>query len=348
MNRRQPIIRILMLAIMFCLTACDQAAPPYSAWSHDDIGVLNAHFSPDGRYLLTATLDERGTRLWEVSTAERRYQWQSDNDAGGSESALAFSPDAQYAATSERQTIIIWQVSDGRPVHRLRLPQNVKAMALSPEASHILMVMADGKAVYFDINNRRSVYRFHHDGKHVNSPVDHAINTVDISPDGRYALTGGDDRTARLWDLQTGEARHQFEHHNLVNLVRFDPTQQHIVTAADNDHTYVHDLQTYDTRYRLKSDSWPADSELPLLPVFKTTTTAVAFDPAGKRLATAHPNEKICLWQLVDGIRERCWKVPRLDPLRPGVVVHALAFSPDSHQLISAATNGQTHIWELE
>lgn len=346
MTIRQSIIRFLMLAVFFCLAACDQQAPAYTAWSHADDGVLNAVFSPDGRYLLTAAT-EQVAGLWEVSTTERRYQWQNDSESQAVESPLAFSPDGLFAATSERRTIIIWRVSDGRPLHRLTLPQNVKAMALSPAASHALIVMADGKATYFDIENRRSIYRFRHDGSQVNSPVDHPINAVDISADGRFALTGGDDHTARLWDLQTGEERHQFIHDNLVNLVRFNDAQQYIVTAADNGQTYVHDAQTYATRYRLKSDLLPIGYELPDLPVFRTTTTAVAFSPDNRLLATGHPNEEICLWNLESGLKDRCWKVPRLSELRPGVVVHALAFSPDSRQLISAATNGQTHLWEL-
>lgn len=347
MSLRQSITRFLMLATVVCLAACQQEAPSYTAWSHDDDGVFNARFSPDGQYLLTAAR-EQGASLWQVSTREPFYQWQSDENSAVVEQALAFSPDGRFAATSERRTVIIWRVSDGRPVQRLTLPQNIKAMALSPSASHILMVMADGKAVYFDVNDRRSVYRFRHDGSQVNSPVDHQINAVDISHGDRYALTGGDDHTARLWDLQTGETVHQFTHDNLVNLVRFDPNQQFIVTAADNGQTYVHDMSAWDRLYRLESGLWPADSELPSLPVFALTTTAVAFSGDRQLLATAHPNEKICLWQLKTGNQQRCWKVPRLDPLRPGVVVHALAFSPDSHQLISAATNGQTHHWELK
>lgn len=336
-----------MLAIFVCLAGCQQAAPPHTVWSHAEDGVFTARFSPAGQYLLTAAR-EPGTSLWKVSTREPRYQWQSDESSAGAEQALAFSPAGRFAATSERRTVIIWRVSDGRPVQRLTLPQNIKAMALAPSASHILMVLADGKAVYFDLNDRRSVYRFRHDGRYVNSPVDHQINAVDISPDGRYALTGGDDHTARLWDLQTGESVHQFTHDNLVNLVRFAPKQQFIVTAADNGQTYVHDMSGLDRLYRLQSGLWPADSELPALPVFALTTTAVAFSGDRQWLATAHPNEKICLWQLKTGKQQRCWKVPRPEPLRPGVVVHALAFSPDSHQLISAATNGQTHHWELK
>jgi WD40 repeat protein/DNA-binding XRE family transcriptional regulator len=60
------------------------------------------------------------------------------------------------------------------------------------------------------------------------------VNAVTVSPDGKYALTGGFDHTARLWDIQTGKAIRQFNHDDQVRLVAFSPDGQYALTGDEH------------------------------------------------------------------------------------------------------------------
>ena len=60
------------------------------------------------------------------------------------------------------------------------------------------------------------------------------VNAVAVSPDGKYALTGGFDHTARLWDIQTGQAIRQFSHDDQVRLVAFSPDSRYALTGDEH------------------------------------------------------------------------------------------------------------------
>jgi len=60
-----------------------------------------------------------------------------------------------------------------------------------------------------------------------------AVCALTISPDGRQALTGSIDRTARLWDMATGKERRGFRGHTQTVLsVAFSPDGQRALTGG--------------------------------------------------------------------------------------------------------------------
>ena len=59
------------------------------------------------------------------------------------------------------------------------------------------------------------------------------VFSVAFSPNGKYALTGSNDWTARLWDVQTGREIHAFTGHTGgVTSVMFSPDGNYILTAS--------------------------------------------------------------------------------------------------------------------
>ena len=59
------------------------------------------------------------------------------------------------------------------------------------------------------------------------------VNAVAVSPDGRHALSGSEDCTLRLWDLQTGQLLRMFAGHEAgVKAVAISPDGRHALSAS--------------------------------------------------------------------------------------------------------------------
>jgi WD40 repeat protein len=59
--------------------------------------------------------------------------------------------------------------------------------------------------ILWDIASEQELRRFNgHKG---------GVSGVAFSPDGRYALSGGEDHSGRLWEVATGKELHRFDGH---------------------------------------------------------------------------------------------------------------------------------------
>lgn len=357
---------VKLLLITLLLAGCTSERESDKQWAHSDLSSYAAAFSPNGKYVLVGDTDSPA-RLWNIEENKVVYTWQN-NEEVGTTTAVGFSGDGKVAATVEQggvvsdkkssfrnevdiveqDVIVLWEVATGEPMMRLSFPARIKAIALSQHGDYVLLALYNRTVIYFDVIENRVLQILQHDGKAVNSPINQLINTVALSPSGKYALTGGDDQTARLWKLETGEQIRSWKHENSVNIVAFYPKGGYVLTGAGNGQTHFWNMKTGEEKYILRTSSlWPADKPLPDFPTFKTTISAIDFSTDGKYLATGHSSRMICLWKVATGEKVDCWQVARKQALRPGVVLQAVAFSPDGKSIYSEAGNGIGQKWIL-
>lgn len=336
-----------LITVSSLLVACSSERPALQEWKHSHLGSYAAAFSPDRRYVLVGDTDQPA-KLWDLEANKIKYAWQNMPDEAGTTTDVAFSHDGKVAVTAESRTIVLWDMADGEPMVRLDFPVTIKDMAASPQGDYVLLALQDRTAVYFDVIANRVVHIFEHDGKAVNSPINQLINTVAISPDGQFGLTGGDDNTARLWNLETGQQVQQWQHGNDLSLVSFDPAGGFVITAAGNDQTRIWNLKSGEQVAVLNTSPIPIDNVWSDFPVFQTTTTAIGYSADNQFIVTGHPNREICTWHAHDGAAIDCWQAPRREALKPGVVLQAVTFSADGKTIYSESGNGLAQQWAFQ
>lgn len=66
-----------------------------------------------------------------------------------------------------------------------------------------------------------------------------------FSPDGKYVLTGSQDKTARLWDAQSGKQIRTFPSHNFgaVPQVAYSPDGKYVLVASSDGTAQLADVK---------------------------------------------------------------------------------------------------------
>ena len=160
------------------------------------------------------------------------------------------------------------------------------------------------------------------------------VNSVAVAPDGRLALTGSDDHTARLWNIATGLEQGRIECKHPIKAVAFDQVGSRFVTASGDRLIRIWNAETRQEIRTLKGHT--------------RTPRAAAFSPDGQTLVSGGgdfgagketiPGE-IILWDLT-GYRNAITLDGHAD------IVRSLAFSPDGMLLASGSDDCTVMVWD--
>jgi WD40 repeat protein len=166
---------------------------------HDGM-VQSLAFAPDGK---TAVSGGDRIRWWDLETGKEIRH----SEAVGDVSGLAFAPDGrQLLSCHMNGTLRWWDAATGKELRKFAVQTDtLQGVALSADGRRAVTGgggdISDGgfkKGTDFAVRLWDVA-----DGKALTSFTGHAdiVNVVALSPDGRYALSGSNDRTARLWRL---------------------------------------------------------------------------------------------------------------------------------------------------
>jgi WD40 repeat protein len=195
-------------------------------------------------------------------------------------------------------------------------------------------------------------------------------NAVSFSPDGRHAVSGGDDQTLKLWDIATGtEIRTFTGHASLVSSAVFSPDGRSILSGSWDQTLILWEADTGRTirsfkghsgsvssvafspngRYALSGSYdkslvlWDVDTgrELKTLTGHSGYVTSVTFSPDGRSALSGSHDKTLILWNIETGEEVRVFSG------HSGIVT-SVSFSPDGVYAASASGDNTLKLWDIK
>jgi WD40 repeat protein len=194
-----------------------------------------ADFSPNGRLAVTsgARFGQPGTdepaRLWDLATRRVRTAFPAPSTTEGTcrlqepcpMPGAALSPDGRRLATvSEGGIVRVWDAADGTVLETIDSGEHGEGIAWTPTPNgERIVVLVETKLKVYDATTFAEISEFG-PGKRTGLfiPV-----SPEVSADGRFVAVGYGDRTARVWDIETGDLVAELQHAGPVSRVAFSP-----------------------------------------------------------------------------------------------------------------------------
>ncbi|MBM4133741.1 MAG: hypothetical protein FJ245_08240 [Nitrospira sp.] len=203
-------------------------------------------------------------------------------------------------------------------------------------------------------------------------PLGHAggVRAVAFSPDGKWALSGSEDQTLRLWEAATGrEVRTFVGHAEAITFAVFSPDGRQILSSSYDrtlklwDAATGREIRTFrghgegvwdaafspDGKWALSGSAdqtmklWnlATGDEVRTFTGHQQAVTDVDFSPDGKLAVSGSVDQTIKLWKVGTGEEVRTFKGHA-----QGITV--VAFSPDGRRLISSSEDQTLRLWDVK
>ena len=278
--------------------------------------IYEVAYSHDGNYLFSGGQDGVA-RLWDVPMGRIIHEFPGHTDAI---IGVDISPDSRYVATgSFDKTARVWNAQTGEVVQQFQEEGIGVRVKFSPDGQY-LFTTGGKNGHLWDIRTGQLVHVF-------SGHTEDNFGTVAYSDDGKYIVTGGFDKTARVWDTETGQEIQRFDTDHGLNAVAISADDKLILTG---------DTDTSDVRL------WDIHSGQ-LIRHFVGHTNfirVVAFSPDGKTILTSSDDKTARLWDLQTG-QEIRRLVGHTD------FVFGAAFSPDGRSVATGSFDKTLRLWDL-
>lgn len=321
--------------------------------------------TPDGLLTLSSG-DDRILKLWDA-TGKMVRQF------AGSQTALrrlAVRPDLkQIAAGGDAQLtdkgLYLWNYETSALIQRIETPAAVTGVAYSPDGALIAVSQADNRLrVYASEGgllweeivtphppqnvaylNPRTLIAGQADNQsrvfglsiqQVLSGHQGPVNTLTYSENGQLLLSGGVDKTLRLWDVASGKVVANLAGcADAVTQAAFSPDQKSVIAGSIDKHVRIWALPAALDPKAAPQTLSPATALPHATPVHHAV-----FSPDGQLFASCGDDLQIHLWDRTTGL-----ELERF--LGHTAAVTRLAFAADGQTLVSSANDATSRVWQV-
>jgi WD40 repeat protein len=153
------------------------------------------------------------------------------------------------------------------------------------------------------------------------------INSLVITPDGRYLVSGSFDGSLKIWDLESGRLVKTLHNHaSSVNAIGITRDGKHAVSVSDDRTLKVWELETGQL-----SKSWQSHIDC---------VRAVAVTPDGRKVISGSDDRTLKVWDLETS--------EELLVLQGHISwVRAVAITPDGRRVVSGSEDRTLKVWDL-
>ena len=244
------------------------------------LGINALAVTPDGRRAVSGA-DARTLKVWDL---ERGTELATLKGHTGKVYAVAVTPDGRRAVSGSGDgTLKVWDLERGAELATLKgHRREVMAVAVTSDGRRAVSGSRDDTLKVWDISMEfilSSAEGFNagsERGTELATHQDHAyrVNAVAVTLDSRRAVSGSQDKTLKVWDLERGTELATLQGHtDSVNAVAVTPDGKRAISGSGDNTLKVWDLER--------------GAELSTMRGHSESVIAVAVTPDGRRAVSA-------------------------------------------------------------
>lgn len=282
--------------------------------------IQHMAYSADGDTFASAH-DSHDVIIWDSKSTERLTTLTGNTDRAVS---VAFSPDSQLVASvSADNRLMVWDWQSGEVVLNLPDVSDRVYMVLFSTSNSEVYVGLRSSIRWWDINTGEQLGDIPYGG------IIGGINSLAISPDGKYLLAGlrGSTDNLNLIDMETGEIVHELEGHTDGILSTAITADGKIgISGSWDNSARVWDLETGEAIHTLIAHT--------------ERVSAVDISPDGRHAITGSNDRSMRLWDLERGAEE-------LEYNGHTDRVQVVAFHPSGREMLTGSIDTTALVWRL-
>ena len=238
--------------------------------------------------------------------------------------AVALTPDAKFFLTAgDDPKLMVWETKTGRPMKTIDLRAPVSRLALDESASLVLTgggdyASRDYSLTLWDLDRGEPLRRLTgHQGP---------VYALDLAPDGGLAVSGGEDRTLRLYNTADSLVRHVWRTESAVWAAAIHAGRGLVYAGGADGNITIWNTETGRNTGRLEGHTG--------------RVTSLALSADGQRLLSGGSDNLALVWDLENETPRR------LTGHRDEVT--AVFLSPDGKYAVTAGYDGALRLWEAD